>query len=380
MVGWITLASSITNASNTSSSASNSTSGFMSTTIAYTLTVGDVVKALAALVVLLIAGRIIRMLILKASKDTPYPWIVNEDTAGIFYRLFALAGVIGALYFLKITSYRLDGTNLGNVVFAVGFFYLMYLLAKKSKDYFVLSTGKKPSPDVQVKAKIFYYVLLTIAFFLALNIAGITSRLGALLAAAGITGIVLGLSAQTVIANFISGLFMYFDKPLRIGDPVRIGDLEGVVEDIRILSTRIRSWDGTLIRIPNEKLFNSNIINLQRYPARRMDLTVGIAYSADAQRAIEVIRKTLDEMPLVLAEPEPWIFVEDLGDSSVNLSIRAWVPSEKWFDVKGEIVGRIKRALDEAGIEIPFPQRVNWFAEPLRVEITEVDEDKRDGG
>ncbi len=376
MDGWWTIANS-TLTNNASSSTSNATSGLMKTSIIYMITVGDVLKALVVLMVLLIAGRIIRMFILKASKETPYPWIVNEDTAEIFYRLFALGGVIGALYFLGITSYKVDGTNVGNVVFAIGFFYLMYLLAKKSKDYLILTTGKRPSPEVQVKAKIFYYVLLTIAFFLALNMAGITSRLGALLAAAGITGIVLGLSAQTVIANFISGLFMYFDKPLRIGDPVRIGELEGVVEDIRILSTRIRSWDGTLIRIPNDKLFNSNIINLQRYPARRMDLTVGIAYSADAQRAIEAIRKTLDEMPLVLAEPEPWIFVEDLGDSSVNLSVRAWVPSEKWFDVKGEIVGRIKRALDEAGIEIPFPQRVNWFAEPLKVEITETDERDR---
>ncbi len=357
----------------TSTLSSNSTSGIMKTSIVYTLTVGDILKAVAVLVALVVIGRLVRMMIIRYSKKTPYPWIVNEETAGIFYRLFVLGGVIGALYFLGITSYRIDGTNVGNVVFSIGFFYLMYLLAKKSRDYFLLTTGRRSSPDVQVKAKIFYYILLTVAFFVALNIAGVTSRLGALLAAAGITGIVLGLSAQTVIANFISGLFMYFDKPLRIGDPVRIGELEGVVEDIRILSTRIRSWDGTLIRIPNEKLFNSNIVNLQRYPARRMDLTVGIAYSADADRAVEVIRKTLDDMPLVLAEPEPWIFVEELGDSSVNVSVRAWVPSEKWFDVKGEIVGRIKKALDEAGIEIPFPQRVNWFAEPLKVEI----EDKK---
>lgn len=164
---------------------------------------------------------------------------------------------------------------------------------------------------------------------------------------------------------------MYFDKPLKIGDPVEVAGYSGVVHDIRILSTRIRTWDGLLVRIPNEKLFNSDIKNLQKYPARRVDITVGIAYKEDAGgRAIEVIKKTLDEMPYVLAEPEPMVFVDNLGgDSSVNIAVKAWAPSEKWFDVRWEIVQKIKEALDREGIEIPFPQRVNWFAEELRVKV-----------
>jgi small-conductance mechanosensitive channel len=243
-----------------------------------------------------------------------------------------------------------------------------------------MRSSKQRLPEVQLKAKIFYYTIVTIAFFIALNIAGLSGRLSTIIAAAGITGIILGFSAQTVVANFISGIFMYFDKPLKIGDAVRIGDFEGIVHDIRILSTRIRQWDGTLVRIPNEKLFNSEITNLQKYPARRAEITVGIAYKEDAQKAIDTIMKVLEEEPIVLAEPEPRVYVRELGDSSVNITIWAWVPSELWLGQnllrsKYHLLQRIKEALDREGIEIPFPQRVNWFAEELRVRIEEPKEE-----
>ncbi|ANF22727.1 mechanosensitive ion channel family protein [Thermococcus piezophilus] len=333
------------------------------------ITLETAIKAVVILVAMIILGRTLRKIIIRESKETSLTWIINEDTADIVFRMFVLGGITWSLFEIGLMAYPILRTTVGNITFAVGFFYFAYLIARKSKDYFIMSAGRRPSPDVQIKAKIFYYTFITVAFFLSLNFAGVSTQLSALLAAAGITGIVLGFSAQTVVSNFISGLFMYFDKPLNIGDPVKIGELGGVVEDIRILSTRIRAWDGTLIRIPNEKLFNSNIINLQGYPARRVDVRIGIAYSADIEKAIEVIRETLDKMPLVLAEPEPLIFVEDLGDNAVILSIRAWAPSEKWFNVKTELISKVKKALDEAGIEIPFPQRVNWFAEPLRIKL-----------
>ncbi|AFL94936.1 putative small-conductance mechanosensitive channel [Thermococcus cleftensis] len=334
----------------------------------------------AALIIfgMLVLGRIVRKLIIRKSKETSMTWIINEDTAEIVFRMFVLGGIIWALYLLGIMSYEIGPTTIGNIAFAMGFFYFSYLIAKKSKDYMIMSSGKKAKPEVIVKAKIFYYVFITIAFFMALSFAGVSTELSALLAAAGITGIILGFSAQTVVSNFVSGVFMYFDKPLLIGDQVKIGELEGVVEDIRILSTRIRAWDGTLIRIPNEKLFNSNIVNFMRYPVRRVDVDVNIAYAADAERAVEIIKRVLDEIPLVLVEPEPLVYVDRLDDSSVVVAIRAWAPSEKWFDVRMRIIHDVKKALDEAGIEIPFPQRVNWFANELRVRIEEPQEEEKE--
>ncbi|MCD6524528.1 MAG: mechanosensitive ion channel family protein [Thermococcus sp.] len=351
----------------------NSTSfweqGLLGEKLFLTLTVGAVLKALLILIIGILIARLLKRYILALSGSTKYVWIINEDTALTLHNLIVVIAIVYSLDSLGVLSYEIAGTSISNLLTAFLVFYFSYLLAKKSKDYMIMNSPKEKLPEVQIKAKLFYYAIVTLAFFIALNIAGLTGKLTTLLAAAGITGIVLGFSAQTVVSNFISGIFMYFDKPLEIGDPVEVAGYSGIVHDIRILSTRIRTWDGLLVRIPNEKLFNSEIKNLQKYPARRVDIVVGIAYKEDAEKAIEVIKKTLDEMPYVLAEPEPTVFVDNLGDNSVNIAIRAWAPSEKWFDVRTQIVQRVKGALDEAGIEIPFPQRVNWFAEELKVKL-----------
>jgi len=343
--------------------------GILGEELLLTLTLGAVVKAVLTLAIGLVIARLFRRYLLNLSRSTRYVWIINEETASTLYNLIVVISAVYSLTTLGVLEYTIAGTSVSNLLTAFLVFYFSYLFAKKAKDYMIMSSSRQKLPEVQVKAKLFYYLVVTLAFFIALNIAGFTGRLTTILAAAGITGIVLGFASQTVVSNFISGIFMYFDKPLRIGDPVEVAGYSGIVHDIRILSTRIRTWDGLLVRIPNEKLFNSEIKNLQKYPARRVDITVGIAYKEDAGKAIEVIKKTLDEMPYVLAEPEPAVFVDNLGDNSVNIAIRAWAPSEKWFDVRTQIVQRVKEALDEAGIEIPFPQRVNWFAEELRVKV-----------
>lgn len=335
----------------------------------FTLTTGAVVKAVLILVVGLVIAKVLRKYLLSLARTTKYVWIINEDTASTLHNMVVVVALVYSLDALGVLSITVAGTSLSNILAAFLVFYFSYVLAKKSKDYIIMRSSKQKLPEVQLKAKLYYYTFVTLAFFIALNIAGLSGRLSTIVAAAGITGIVLGFASQTVVANFISGIFMYFDKPLKIGDPVEVAGYSGVVHDIRILSTRIRTWDGLLVRIPNEKLFNSDIKNLQKYPARRVDITVGIAYKEDAGRAIEVIKKTLDEMPYVLAEPEPMVFVDNLGDSSVNIAVKAWAPSEKWFDVRWQIVQKIKEALDREGIEIPFPQRVNWFAEELRVKV-----------
>jgi len=338
-----------------------------------------ILRALIIIVAGVVIAKIVKRQIIKASRSTAQVWIVNEDTSSALSNMIIFIALIQSLKELGILDHKVGGMPLSRILTAVLVFYFAYLLAKKSKDYMITRTPQSRLPEVQVKAKLFYYTVVTLAFFLALNIAGVSGKLGTLLAAAGITGIVLGFSAQTVVSNFVSGVFMYFDKPLQIGDAVRLRDasgtvVEGIVEDIRIMSTRIRQWDGTLLRIPNDKLFNSEIINLQKYPARRTTLEIGIAYSADAERAIEVIKKVLDEEPYVLAIPAPRVYVDRLEDSSVVITVWAWAPSSLWIGEnllrsKYHLLQRIKEALDREGIEIPFPQRVNWFANELRVKV-----------
>ena len=331
-----------------------------------------IAKALIILLIGIILAKAIKSYLISLSRTTRYVWIINEDTANLTFKFILILSLVGSLSVLgeRILSYEIAGTTIRNIISAVVIFYFSYLIAKKSKDYLLMSGVQKGKvEEAQIKAKLFYYIIVFAALIVSLDVAGFLENVDSLLVAGGITGIVLGFSAQTVIANFVSGIFMYFDRPLKIGDPVEIAGYGGIVNDIRILSTRIRTWDGTLVRIPNEKVFNSEIRNLMKYPARRVDIKIGIAYREDVNKAIEVIKKTLDEMPYVLAEPEPTVFVNELADNSIIISVRVWAPSEKWFDVRTQIVQRVKEALDREGIEIPFPQRVNWFAEELRVRI-----------
>ncbi len=223
-----------------------------------------------------------------------------------------------------------------------------------------------PSNTLLLLEKIIYYGIILVAVVTVLPQIGV--QLTGLLVAGGILGIVLGFASQTVVSNLISGIFLFIDKPLNIGDKVELSGVSGVVTDISVFSTKIRTWDGIYVRLPNEKVFNANIQNYTYHTARRFEYLIGIRYSDDADRAIEVIRRVIEEHPFALVNPSPQVFVEELADNSVNLRVRIWAPSDVWFDVKTELLWKIKNAIEEAGIEIPFPQRVVWFASDLKLE------------
>jgi small-conductance mechanosensitive channel len=121
-------------------------------------------------------------------------------------------------------------------------------------------------------------------------------------------------------------------------------------------------FDGTYVRLPNTEVFSSEIRNFSGAAARRVEFNVGIAYHEDTEKAIALIRDKLSENPLVLVEPESNVFVDNLGDSSVNINVWCWVPFSEWFPMKMQLIEQIKKALDDNGIEIPFPQRVLHFA------------------
>ena len=214
---------------------------------------------------------------------------------------------------------------------------------------------------LNVLEKVVYYVVIVTGVISVLPQVGI--NLTGLLVAGGIVGLVIGFASQSVVANLISGLFLIFERPVKIGDQINVGDISGFVVDIRILSTIVRTYDGIYARIPNEKVFSSEITNFVANPARRFEYTVGISYSDDAEKAITVIKNVLEEHPFVLKDPSSNIYVTDLGSSSVDIIVRAWVPSVVWYEVKSELLWKIKVELEKEGIVIPFPQRVIHFAE-----------------
>ncbi|MGC9554163.1 MAG: mechanosensitive ion channel family protein [Thermoplasmatota archaeon] len=225
-----------------------------------------------------------------------------------------------------------------------------------------------PKNTLSNMEKLVYYTIVFVGFVIAMSTIGFS--LSGLLVAGGIMGIVIGFASQTVVSNLISGLFLIIEKPIKIGDGVNIDDVAGIVEDVRILSTTIRTYDGIYTRLPNEKVFSSNIQNYVAHGARRFAYSVGIRYRDDADQAKEIITNLLESHPLVLKNPAPQVFVEELGNSSVNLKVRMWAPSTHWYGVYTEMLWKIKVALEKEGIQIPFPQRVVWFADTLKGDIT----------
>jgi small-conductance mechanosensitive channel len=217
---------------------------------------------------------------------------------------------------------------------------------------------------LEIIAKVVSYSIIVIALLTALPMLGL--RLSGLLVAGGIIGLAVGFASQSIIGNLISGLFLMVERPIKIGNGVDIDGIVGIVEDIRIMSTTLRMYDGLYVRLPNQKVFTSRITNFSANVARRFQYLVGIRYSDDADKASSIIKSLIDKHPLALKNPEPQVFVDNLGDNAVNLIVRIWSPATEWYGVKMELLWRIKQALEKEGIEIAFPQQVVWFANELR--------------
>ncbi len=218
-----------------------------------------------------------------------------------------------------------------------------------------------PKNDREVISKALYFVVAGIGVIIALPY--INVNLSGLFVAGGVFAIIIGIAGQNVFSNFIAGLILFVERPIKIGDNIGIEDVLGTVEDIRILSTIIKTYDGIYTRIPNFTIFTANITNYVAHVARRFEYSVGIRYQDDADLAMSVIRSVVEEHPFALKSPAPKIYVDELGDNAVLLSVRIWAPSMVWWDVRTELLWKIKVALEESGIEIPFPQRTVWFPE-----------------
>ncbi len=222
----------------------------------------------------------------------------------------------------------------------------------------------KPVADNIVK--LIYYSLVVLAVVMALVSLGVDIT-GAVMAG-GFAGIVIGFAAQASVSNVISGLFLLFEKPFKIGDFIHVGDIVGAVAEIGVLSTTIVTWDGVKVRIPSSELFNSSFKNYSASCVRLVRVGVQISYSASIDEAINAILSKLREQWYILEEPEPVVLAKEFASDGVTLEVRAWTPGSTWFILYSNLAKLVKDALDEAGIEIPFPQRVVWFASPLKVE------------
>lgn len=197
------------------------------------------------------------------------------------------------------------------------------------------------------------YSGVVILFFVIVSELNI--NLTAIFGAAGIIGIVLGVASQTSIGNIVSGFFLVSEKSFELGDVIKIGDKSGTVYSIDLLSIKIKTFDNLYLRIPNQTVISSEVTNVTRFPIRRLDFDLSVAYKEDLAKVVEVIKEVVRKNPLCLDEPEPLITFKQFGSSSIDLLLGVWFEKANYLKVKNSVFQEIKTAFDKEGIEIPFP-------------------------
>jgi len=227
-----------------------------------------------------------------------------------------------------------------------------------------------------VRKGIFYsgsiFVVLAILYQLG-------CKLTALLGAAGIAGIAIGFASQTSVSNIISGLFLISEKPFAVGELIKVGDTMGTVLSIDLLSVKLRTFDNQLVRIPNETLIKNQVNNITRFPIRRLDIELGVAYKEDITKVRNVLSDIAANNPYCLDEPEPLIVFKNFGDSALEFLFAIWCVKTDFLKLRNTIMQKIKERFDAEGIEIPFPHRTLYTGSVTSpFPVTVVDEDNKD--
>lgn len=182
-------------------------------------------------------------------------------------------------------------------------------------------------------------------------------NLTAILGAAGIAGVAIGFASQTSLSNLISGIFLIAERPFEVGDAIQVDSTLGLVHSIDLLSVKLRTFDNRFIRLPNEMLVKSQVINITRFPIRRFDVDIGVAYKENVDHVVRVLADIADKNPFSLDEPAPLILFKGFGDSSLDFLLGVWFEKTDMLNLRNTLMKEIKARFDAEGIEIPFPHR-----------------------
>ena len=203
-------------------------------------------------------------------------------------------------------------------------------------------------------SKLCYWLLLVIVLIMAVREVGIdTTPLTGMLAASTLA---VGLALQNSMSNFAAGVLIIFFRYFRVGDSIEAADVKGVVEEISIFDTHLLTADNRKIIVPNGKILGSAIVNSSAKPTRRLDLVFNISYESNLKQAKQIILAAMQADIRVLPNPEPAVLVTNLGESSVDLTMRAWVAIADYEPVRSHLLEEVKLRFDEAGVSIPYPQ------------------------
>ncbi|MDX1500344.1 MAG: mechanosensitive ion channel family protein [Woeseiaceae bacterium] len=246
---------------------------------------------------------------------------------------------------------------LPNLVAAILIIVAAFLISRGARAVFRKALEKADFEEVLIGLLVdttLHYVIVILGLLMALSQLGV--NVTAALAGVGVAGIAIGFAAQDSVANVISGILIFWDKPFVVGDWIETEGQYGKVTNITLRTTRIRTPQNSYIVVPNKRIIDEVLENYSKHGEVRVDVGVGIAYKEDVDKARKVLLDALEGADDILDNPGPDVVVEELGGSSVNLRLRVWVEAA---DQRKRVFFRLtelaKKALDDAGIEIPFP-------------------------
>ena len=226
--------------------------------------------------------------------------------------------------------------------------------------------------EAMLVKRLSYYLLFSLVIIATLHQLGID--LGLLLGAAGILSVAIGFASQTSASNVISGIFLIAERPFVIGDILEVDGKVGEVISIDLLSVKLRTFDNVMMRVPNEQMIKTTVMNRTRFPIRRIDVQVGVAYKENTERVRNILFDVAEQNPLCMAEPKPLFIYKGYGDSALELQFSVWAKRENFLLVRNSIQEEIKTTFDKNEIEIPFPHRTLYtgsVTEPFPVRVVE---------
>lgn len=247
---------------------------------------------------------------------------------------------------------------LPNVVAALFILFLGWWIAARLQRMVGVVLGRQGRIDETLRTvleQIVRYVILIVAGVAALSQLGIQTT--SILAALGAIGLAIGLALQNTLSNIAAGIMLLWLRPFSIGDYIETTDSSGSVQEIGLFATRLTTVEGLYVFVPNSELWNKKIVNYSRQPKRMLRETFAISYDDDVEKAREVLLGLLAADSRVHKDPEPIVKVNRLGDSAVELEVRAWTDTSSYLATRWDVIERGKMVLEAEGLSIPYPQQ-----------------------
>ncbi len=252
----------------------------------------------------------------------------------------------------KIKLFFTDISHLKKIIVSIFILALLFFIYKLLKKIINVSAKDKIQPHTKmILNKIVSYTFYVATGMFVLNLFGV--NLSAIWGAAGIAGLAIGFAAQTAVGNIISGMFVLGEKALKVGDFIEVDGQMGTVDSVGLLSVKIHTPNNQMVRIPNNKILDTNLINYSHFGKRRMVFEIPLAYSEDMTKALEAAQKVPDLCPTVLKNPEAFAYYDGFSDA-VNLRLAVWFKNKDFIQTKNDVYINLAKVFNREGISIQY--------------------------